>query len=85
MKSSTQIMKKNEPLKNFINQKESEKCFYCQKCRSEYVILRFEELPDYIKFEFKVILDKLPPNTKAFCFYCPIVENFQFCTLSKNK
>lgn len=71
-------MKKNEPLKNDINKTENEKYFHCQKCKSEFMILLFEELPNEIQIEFKLILNQFPLNTKAFIFIASVAMSFQF-------
>ena len=76
MKLKTQIIKKNEPLKNIGNQNEHEKYFHCQKCKSEFVILLFDELPADAQNRFNLILNKFSKYTKAFYFYCPCCHEF---------
>lgn len=77
-------MKKNEPLKNAGNQNEHEKYFHCQKCKSEFVILLFEELPEDAQIEFNQILNKLSSNRIAFFFYCRCCDEFSILHYSKN-
>ncbi len=77
-------MKKNEPLKNVVDPVESDKHLQCQKCKSEFVILLFEELPEDIHIEFNQIMNKLPSDRIAFFFYCRCCDEFSILYYSKN-
>lgn len=76
-------MKKNEPIKKAFNQNGHEQYFHCQKCKSEFVILLFDELPEEAQVKFKLILRKMPIDTKAFYFYCRCCDEFSVLHASK--
>ena len=85
MKSTTQIMKKNEPLKNnqplmslieVLNMMDQLNNFYsndCNDCGNERTVVEFEDLPEVPRKAFETLL-KMPVYktgaTFLFCKHC---------------
>lgn len=66
-----------------IISKGQEDYFHCQKCRTEFDILVFEELPVEIQKEFKLILNKTPLNSTPYFFYCQSCNEFSIISATK--
>jgi len=63
---------------------DKEDYFKCQKCRNEFDMLVFEELPAQIQREFKLILNKSPLNTTPYFFYCKSCDEFSIISTIKD-
>ena len=88
MKSTTQIMKKNEPLKNnppsvslidFLNMADQLNKFYsndCNECGNERTVVKFEDLPELPRKAFAGLLKMPVYMTGATFLYCKHCDQY---------
>ena len=79
MKSTTQIMKKNEPLKNnqpsmnlieVLNMVDQLNNFYCNDCGNKRTVVKFDDLPDSTRQLFSELLKMPEFKNSAIYLYC---------------